>query len=322
MIFYIIAIVIEKNFTQGDAEHIEMSLEKDDILFIHSFDPLMSVYLYSTPQCSFKHYIDTQLHSEYADSDKIAFVDFGASVGYIELNAKKKTNISIDVFIFPNECEHTRYIVNYSPVTLLLEKNYSDSRFKISNEQVFCFWPILYNSHEWSLDLDSETDYDTFKLMLNSIDQITFTGQIRKNITYDSQLYWFKWYSDENNISNFVNLSSNLIEQHQFNITYYSNRDNLTSITVLMKNIPGQKIPTTYPGTRSNDSLNKIPFVVFISASLIVILLIIGISIFIFILMRRRRKYNLEMEADIQELMDDFTLASNPQSLPQPVSFN
>ncbi|EAY04609.1 hypothetical protein TVAG_472960 [Trichomonas vaginalis G3] len=320
MILWCLFIVIKKDFTEGKSEHIEETLNKNDILKISGSDPLMSIYLYSTPYCTFKHYIEGQLHCRSNECDKISFVDFGASIGSIEIKAKKTTKVILDVFTFPSACENTRYITNNKPTTLYLQKNNSDSRFNITNDQVFCYWPILYGTYEWKLSLDSEKDYDTFKLMLQSEDKLTLTGKLQQTIPYDSPLYWFKWTSDTENVSNFVNLSLDSQNTSTFNMTYYSNRDSLTSIKILMKNASDENSSVLI--FNRHNSYKKVAIAIFVLIALILFVVLICVSVYIVALVRERRKYIEENESDVQELMDDFTFVSNSQNLPQPISFN
>lgn len=285
-----------------------MTISTNDILQIHATDPLASIYLYSVPNCKLKHYIDGEFQNEYK-ADNIYFIDFGAASGYIELIPLVETNLIVDVFVFPTECEQTRYVTNFSPVKLNLDAKSKDEKFLIKNEQVFCYWPILYGEKSFNLDLNSEKNYDTFKLMLHSTDQLTLSGKLKREITYNSTLYWFKWASDNYNLSNYARLSSTSNQEHSAKLDFYSDRTVLSKIVILKHNL------------NTNPSYKRILVIIYVSASVGLLLIIAGIVLIIY-LRKRKSKTEFQQEDDDQELLDGFVHVPDSRSFPTPISFD
>ena len=310
----------------GDYKVINKMMESGDTLMISALDPLMSINVVQANSFIITQTLNGFPYRTYYNSDNITFFDFGGFTGNLSFKAKIKTQLNLEIFLFPNECNSARMVSNRLPFIFELTQTNQDPFFRITNDQIFCIWHVSQGPKNVSINMITELYQDTFKQMRERTDILTLYGTLTHELALNGSEYWFKWRTDGDVLSDYLSVqitndfAADMDENDSSIIDFFSIASNYSKAVVLSKG------KVQYVDDSSEIDIERKKSYIFIVIWVVVIFIgIIALVITTFFVFRKcfyGKFGNRLSNADAQELLDDFTLCNSSEILPQPISYN
>ena len=310
----------------GDYERIDKELSPDDSLIINANDPLMSVNVIQANFFNITQTLNGYLYKSYVNAENITFFDFGGFTGNLQFTAATKSRLILEVFLFPNECNIARMVTDTLPYIFELTKTNTNPYFRMGNDQIFCLWHISQGPKNVSISMMTEKFQDTFKQMKERTDILTLSGNEQRTLTLNTTEYWFKWRSDDQDISDYlsVQFTNDLFDPNNSRpfVEFFSVSTNYSKAVMLSKG----NVYEIFVDQSSEYGPGEKSWVTIVCIVVVVVVIIIALIITAVCFYKRCYHGKFEFRSpnhqDAQELLDDFTLCNSSDVLPQPISYN
>ena len=314
------------DFRLGDFRVINKTMESGDSLTISALDPLMSINVIEANSFIITQTLNGFSYRTYYDSENITFFDFGGFTGNLSFKAKLKTELILEIFLFPNECNSARMVTNRLPFIFELTKTHQNPFFRITNDQIFCIWHVSQGPKNVSINMVTEMYQDTFKQMRETRDILTLYGTLTHELALVGSEYWFKWRTDGDVLSDYlsVQITNDFVEESADDdpsvIDFFSIASNYSKAVVLSKG----KVQFVDDSTEI-DIERKNSYFFIVAIVVVVFIGIIALFVATYFTFKKcfySRFVHRYSNGDAQELLDDFTLCNSSEVLPQPISYN
>ena len=318
MIFSVLFLSYTHNLSLSNYLRFDKHLNVNDTVLINAIDSLMTVNLINSTGVSIRRTLNGDSTTDLHNPHDIKYIDFGVYSGSLSFLANSETDLVFDAFIFPYECNTARIVTNKLPFLFDLTRKNTNEYFQIKNDQTFCIWHTFEGEKNIKISMSTEENIDTFKQMKEGTDILTLSGEKEVSLSIKGTEYWFKWKSDYDRESNFISMhvTSNTESNESSQSYLFSVSKNYTIPTVVYK---------TDLDDSSDSSARSSNFLIIIIVSCIVFVMLVSVIVVIWVFFRNHRSNaqikSFEMQADRQELLDDFTLCNTSEILPQPVSY-
>lgn len=234
-------------------ESFKVALQQGEEFIIETKDPLLSVFFLKVNKISATIYANDLFYQNITNLTEIAGIDFGASIGKVVFHAKSKTKLIFNAMVYPRECINHRYTSSFPDAKIIFSRDSQDPDYKITSNQVFCYWPTQPFEHIIEVNTDTEKDFD--RLILVSLPGVIkeFSGIGSSHFFSHDGLEYFMWQADATGVShNFSIIINNLSKPFGPSFQKMMRGDEAHELTILFTSKSGEA-----PPEESEDGTNE-----------------------------------------------------------------